>query len=76
MYYFSLSTITIGKIKEIVEKGYFLEGGAREPGPKLCQSWITMKPWYTMTSLLLACSCLHIWPWLIFCCTSKRDCIS
>jgi hypothetical protein len=31
-YYFGSSTITVGKIKEMVEKGYFLEGGARAPG--------------------------------------------
>jgi PKD repeat protein len=31
-YYFGSSTITIGKIKEMVEKGYFPEGGERSPG--------------------------------------------
>jgi hypothetical protein len=31
-YYFGPSTITRGKIKEMVEKGYFAEGEAREPG--------------------------------------------
>jgi hypothetical protein len=31
-YYFGSSTITVGKIKEMVEKGYFLEGEARVPG--------------------------------------------
>jgi hypothetical protein len=30
-YYFGSSTITIGKIKEMVEKGYFLEGEPRAP---------------------------------------------
>jgi hypothetical protein len=30
-YYFGSSTITRGKIKEMVEKGYFIEGEAREP---------------------------------------------
>jgi hypothetical protein len=30
-YYFRSSTITVGKIKEMVEKGYFLEGGASTP---------------------------------------------
>jgi hypothetical protein len=31
-YYFGSSTITVGKIKEIEEKDYFLEGEARAPG--------------------------------------------
>jgi hypothetical protein len=34
MYYFGSSTITMGKVKEMVEKGYFSEGGARESGAK------------------------------------------
>jgi hypothetical protein len=33
-YYFGLSTITVDKIKEMVEKCYFLKGGARAPGTK------------------------------------------
>jgi hypothetical protein len=33
-YYFRPSTITVGKIKEMVEKGYFPEGGAHEPVAK------------------------------------------
>jgi hypothetical protein len=32
MYYFGSSTITRGKIKKMVEQGYFAEGEAREPG--------------------------------------------
>jgi hypothetical protein len=32
--YFGSSTITVGKIKEMVEKGYFLKGGAHAPGMK------------------------------------------
>jgi hypothetical protein len=31
-YYFVSLTITIGKIKELVEKGYFSKGEARSPG--------------------------------------------
>jgi hypothetical protein len=31
-YYFGSSTITVGKIKEMVEKGYFTKGGAWAPG--------------------------------------------
>jgi hypothetical protein len=34
MDYFGSSTITVGKIKEMVEKGYFLEGRARALGMK------------------------------------------
>jgi hypothetical protein len=34
-YYFGSSTITIGKIKEMVEKGYFLEGEAQAPGAEI-----------------------------------------
>jgi hypothetical protein len=30
-YYFGPLTITVGKIKEMVEKGYFMEGKARAP---------------------------------------------
>jgi hypothetical protein len=30
--YFGLSTITVGKIKEMEERGYFLEGKGRAPG--------------------------------------------
>jgi hypothetical protein len=30
-YYFGVSTITLGKINEMVEKGYFAEGEARAP---------------------------------------------
>jgi hypothetical protein len=33
-YHFGLLTIIIGKIKEMVEKGYFSESGARAPGTK------------------------------------------
>jgi hypothetical protein len=33
-YYFGSSTITVGKIKEMVEKGYFTEGEGRAPGAK------------------------------------------
>jgi hypothetical protein len=32
MYYFGALTITLGKIKEMVEKGYFAESEARAPG--------------------------------------------
>jgi hypothetical protein len=31
-YYFGSTTITIGKIKDMVEKGYFSKGGARASG--------------------------------------------
>jgi hypothetical protein len=31
-YYFGSSTITVRKIKEMMEKGYFLEDGAHAPG--------------------------------------------
>jgi hypothetical protein len=31
-YYFGSSTITVSKIKEMVEKGYFPKGGVRAPG--------------------------------------------
>jgi hypothetical protein len=31
IYYFVSLTITVGKIKEMVEKGYFMEGEARVP---------------------------------------------
>jgi hypothetical protein len=34
-YYFGPSTITRGKIREMVEKGYFAEGKAREPGAEM-----------------------------------------
>jgi hypothetical protein len=58
-YYFGQSTITISKIKEMVEKGYFRAELVNQ-GPKLCRSWTTMKPWYTKTFLSLACACLLI----------------
>jgi hypothetical protein len=32
MYYFVVSTITLGKIKEMVERGYFADGEARASG--------------------------------------------
>jgi hypothetical protein len=32
MYYFGSSAITVGEIKETVEKGYFMEGKAHTPG--------------------------------------------
>jgi hypothetical protein len=35
MYYFGLSTITVGRIKEMVVKGYFLEDGACAPGAEI-----------------------------------------
>jgi hypothetical protein len=31
-YYFESLTIIVGKIKEMVEKGYFMEGDVRVPG--------------------------------------------
>jgi hypothetical protein len=34
-YYFVLSTITVGKIKKMVEKGYFMEGKARMLGAEM-----------------------------------------
>jgi hypothetical protein len=33
-YYFGSSTIIVGKIKEMVERGYFVEGEAHAPGAK------------------------------------------
>jgi hypothetical protein len=75
-YYFGSLTITIGKIKGMVEKGYFLEGEAVAPGAETMPEPNMTKLWYMRTFLSLAWACLLIRPWLTFCYTSKRNCIS
>jgi hypothetical protein len=75
-YYFGSSTITIGKIKEMVEKVTSWRAKPKLQGLKLCQSPTATKPWYMRTFLSLACPYLCIWPWLTFFCTSKRNCIN
>jgi hypothetical protein len=75
-YYFGSSTITVDKIKEMVEKGYLPKGKAWYQGLKLCQSRAMMKPLYLRTFLLLVCGCLCIQPWRIFYYISRLSCIS
>jgi hypothetical protein len=60
--YFESLTITVGKIKEMEERGFFSEGEARTPELKPCKSQMAMKPSYTRTFSLLACACLRIRP--------------
>jgi hypothetical protein len=75
-YYFRPLTITTSKIKKIVEKGYFPEGRACEPGDE-----IVLEPEddeavvYEDFSVTDLCMPLHP-PWLIFCCISMHNCIS
>jgi hypothetical protein len=70
-YYFRSSTITVGKIKEMAEKVTFQKTELAHQGPKLCRSQITTKLWCMRTFSLLACACLCIRSWLIFCYTSS-----
>jgi hypothetical protein len=75
-YYFRSSTITVGKIKEMKEKGYFPEGEARALGAETVPEPNGDEAVMYEDFLLLVCACLHIWPWQIFYCTSRRSCIS
>jgi hypothetical protein len=75
-YYFGSSTITVGNIKEIEEKGYFAEDVTCVPGPETVPEPNEMKLWCTRIFLLPACVCLRIRLWLIFCCISRLNCIS
>jgi hypothetical protein len=60
-YYFGSSTITIDKIKETVEKGYFLEDEAHTPGSETVpDSDNDEAVVYEDFLLLLACPCLCI----------------
>jgi hypothetical protein len=75
-YYFGSSTITVGNIKEIEEKGYFAEDVTCVPVAKTLPEPNEMKSWCTRIFLLPACVCLCIRLWLIFCCISRLNCIS
>jgi hypothetical protein len=75
-YYFRSSTITIGKIKEMTEKVTFQKTELTHQGPKLCRSQIMTKLWCMRTFLLLACACICIRSWLIFCYTFRYNYIS
>jgi hypothetical protein len=59
-YNFRTSTITIGRMKEMVEKGYFVDGEARTPRLKRCRSRIATKLACMKVSLLPAYTCLCI----------------
>jgi hypothetical protein len=60
-YYFGPLSITVGKIKEMVEKGYFMEGKGRAPRAETVPEpdKTTTKPLCMKTFLLLACACLR-----------------
>jgi hypothetical protein len=60
--YFGSSTITVGKIKEMEERGYFSKGEGHAPGAEPCQSQMATKPSYMRTFLSPACACLRIRP--------------
>jgi hypothetical protein len=75
-YYFGSSTITVGKIKEMVEKGYFLKGRAHAPGAETMSEPDNDEAMVYEDFLSLACAWLHIQLWLIFYSTSKHNCIS
>jgi hypothetical protein len=76
-YYFGSSTITVGKISEMVEKGYFLESKAHAPGDETVPEPDNDEAVvYEDFFLLLACTCLYIQLWLIFYYISRHNCIS
>jgi hypothetical protein len=75
-YYFKSSTITIGKIKEMVEKDYFPKGGARAPGTETVPEPVDNEVVVYEDYFSLACLCLHIRPWMIFYYSSRQNCIS
>jgi hypothetical protein len=74
MCYFGSSTIMVGKIKEMKEKGYFPEGEGRAPGAKTMLEPNGGKAVLHKDFLLPGCACLRIQPWLIFYYTCKRSC--
>jgi hypothetical protein len=76
MCYFGSSTITVGKINEMEEKGYFLEDEAHTPGAKTMPEPNGNEVVVYEDFLSPACACLRIQPWLIFYCTFRRSCIS
>jgi hypothetical protein len=60
-YCFGASTITLGHIKEMVEKGYFVDG-REETIPKLNEDKLSS----SRISSLSVCACLRILHWQIF----------
>jgi hypothetical protein len=73
---FGSSTITIGKIKEMEERGYFPEGEVRIPMAETVPEPNGNEAVVYEDFLSPACTCLLIWLWLIFYCTSRRSCIN
>jgi hypothetical protein len=59
-YYFGSLTIIVGKIKEMVEKGYFVEGEAHAPGAETVPKPDSDEAIVYEDFLVLACACLHI----------------
>jgi hypothetical protein len=66
-YNFGASTITLGRIKEMVEKGYFVDGEAWAPGAEAVPELENNEAVIYEDFLLLVYACLRILPWLIFC---------
>jgi hypothetical protein len=74
--YFGSSTITVRKIKEMEERGYFPEGKGRAPRTETMpepngDEVVVYEDFFSP-----AYACLHILPWLIFFHIFRHSCIS
>jgi hypothetical protein len=65
-YIFGASTITLGRIKEMVEKGYFTDGEGWVPKAEAVSEPDDDKAVVYEDFLFMDCACLHILLWLIF----------
>jgi hypothetical protein len=75
-YYFGSSTITVGKIKEMIEKGYFTEGEGRVPEAKIVPEPDSNE---AVVYEYFFVAGLHMPPhplWLTFCSSFRRSCIN
>jgi hypothetical protein len=73
--YFGSSTIMVGKLKEMEEKGYFLEDEAHASRAETVPDTNGDKVVIYEDFLSPACAYLRIRLLLIFYCTSRRSCI-
>jgi hypothetical protein len=75
-YYFGSSTITVGKIKEMVEKGYILEDETHALGAEIVPEPYDDEAVVYEDSFVVGLRMPPYLTWLIFYYTSKHNCIS
>jgi hypothetical protein len=76
MYYFGASTLTLGKIKEMVKRDILQRAKPERLWRKQFRSLTLTKPSCMRTFSLLVCACICIQLWLIFYYTFRRNYIS